>query len=184
MEIESTDDLVAVTDRISRQFSGSTVGASGSTREIGIQFTSIPVMIAFAPIGLLSVLFRPLPGEVRNVFGLLSGFENVGLIYLTYRAVRAIIRYPRVRRALLREPLIIWAILLVVTWTSTYGFIAFQNLGASVRFRLPIIAVFFALLICVRWLEQSVAPPKRRGSANSPAPLPRLDPALPAPEAR
>lgn len=155
MGVDSAEDLVAATDRVAHQFD-TTTGATGSTREIDTTFTSIPMMMAFTPLGLFTVLYRPLPGEIRNIFGLLSGLENAALFFFSFKAVQSLVRSRAVRKPLLREPVVIWAVLLVITWASIYGFISFQNLGASVRFRLPIIAVVVALLLSVRWVESNV----------------------------
>ncbi|MFA5099311.1 MAG: hypothetical protein WC547_00315, partial [Candidatus Omnitrophota bacterium] len=39
-------------------------------------------MLVFIPVGMFSALFRPLPGEVKNIFGFLSGIEGAFLLAL------------------------------------------------------------------------------------------------------
>ena len=170
MNIGGADELVAATDKIAHQFSTAT-GATGSTRSIGRNFTSVPMMIGFLPVGIFTVLFRPLPGEVRNVFGMLAGLENGFLLYWSYRCARMFIRNRGVRRPLRREPTVIWAVILVITWCAFYGFISFQNLGASVRFRLPIISVFVGLLLAVTWVERGI---RAMNAAPAAPPLPSV----------
>jgi hypothetical protein len=156
MDISSAEDLVSRTDKIAHQFSNYRGDAAGSTRDAGAQVTSIASMIAFMPVGAFTVLFRPLPFEVNNAFGFLSGVENLALLCLTLMSIFSIVKDRAVRRPLMREPVILWAILLIVIWCWSYGFISVQNLGASVRYRLPIIAVVVGLLLAVRWVKANV----------------------------
>jgi hypothetical protein len=156
MDISGADDLISRTDNIAHQFSGHQGDAAGSTRDAGTNVTSIGSMIAFMPVGCFTVLFRPLPFEVNNIFGFLSGLENLALLYLTVVSIFSVLKDRAIRRPLMREPVILWALLLILIWCWSYGFISVQNLGASVRFRLPIIAVVIGVLLAVRWVKTNV----------------------------
>jgi hypothetical protein len=134
--LDSVNDLLETTTKLSSSFSH-----GGSAQEVGFEFTGISSMIAFMPLGAFTALFRPLPGEVHNFFGLLAGLENLLLLILLFLAVI------RVRWHKLREPLIIWAILLIIIWASAYGFVSYQNLGTAVRYKLQILPILLGLLL-------------------------------------
>jgi len=105
-----------------------------------IKFNSLGEMILYIPQGIFTVLFRPLPGEVYNVFGFLAGIEDSFILILFALAMK------RLRWRELLDPIVIWAILLIVLWASIYGFVGF-NLGTVCRYRLQILPVFLGLLL-------------------------------------
>lgn len=107
-------------------------------------FSSVSELIMFMPLGAFTALFRPLPGELMSVFGVLAGLENLVLIVLLYQAVR------RTRLAELKDPRVLWALTLILCWSSIYGFVSYQNLGAASRFRLQILPVLLCTLLYLR----------------------------------
>lgn len=113
----------------------------GSAQERTEKFTGIGSMIRFAPLGAFTALFRPLPGEVRNPFGVVAGIENAFLLGLLVIAI------VRVRLRRLRDPAIAWAILLIITWSFIYSFVSYYNFGAAVRFKLQILPVLLLVLL-------------------------------------
>ncbi|MBU3967372.1 MAG: hypothetical protein KKG76_08375 [Euryarchaeota archaeon] len=133
--LKNMDDLVATTNGISRSWA-----IGGSAQEVP-EFTSISSMVAFVPIGAFTALFRPLPGDILNPFGMLAGLENLVLLIMLMLAVK------RMRWNELKEPIVLWAILLVIIWAIVYGFISYQNLGTAVRFRLQILPVLLGILL-------------------------------------
>jgi hypothetical protein len=145
--VETTEDLVATTDKISGSW-----GYGGSGQQISGGVTSVGKMVAFAPIGSFTALFRPLPGEVLNPFGLFSGLENLVLLWLLFRAMK------RTKFKELKEPLILWALALVIGWSVIYGFVSFQNLGSAVRFKLQILPVLLGLLLYLARTRKPVNP--------------------------
>jgi hypothetical protein len=136
LQIASMDDVVQKTELISQSFA---TGGSANESELAKE-NSPSKMLAFAPIGAFSALFRPLPGEVLNVFGLLASLENLVLLLWSIRAVR------RSKWRDLADPIIGWAVSLVLIWSVVYGFVSFHNLGTGARFRLQIIAIFVCLV--------------------------------------
>ncbi len=136
MNIGTIQDMLETTDTISRGFA-----TGGSGQEIAMEFASINDMVAFAPLGIFTALFRPLPGEILNPFGLLAGLENLVLLSLLLLAIK------RTGWREARQPLVIWAIFLVVIWAAVYGFVSYQNLGTAVRFKLQILPVLVGLLL-------------------------------------
>jgi hypothetical protein len=155
MGIVSAGDLLPATDAIAHQFARD---AGGSTREINTAFTSIGLMIGFLPIGIFTVMFRPLPGEVMNVYGICAGLENLVLLVGSVKACRMLMNR-EVRRYALAEPIMIWASALIFMWAAMYGFVSYQNLGAAVRFRLSILPIFIGMylyiLYCAQWVRHA-----------------------------
>jgi hypothetical protein len=133
-QIESTEDLLKQTSNISESFSQ---GGSGQKVEA---VTSPTQMIAMMPFGMFTALFRPLPGEILNLFGLIAGFENLFLLWLLYHAIK------NIEIKDLTEPVILWAIALLLIWASIYGFVSIGNLGSAVRYRLAILPVLIGLV--------------------------------------
>lgn len=136
LSFASIDDILEAVSAVSDALS-----YGGSAQEIGTNLSSVRALLAFAPIGAFTALFRPLPGEILNPFGLLAGLENLALLLLLLLALR------RTRREDLCEPVVLWALALVVTWAGVYGLISSHNLGAAVRFKLQILPVLLGLLL-------------------------------------
>jgi hypothetical protein len=132
--METTQELVATTEKISSSWA-----RGGSAQQIEGGFTSIPSMIAFMPIGAFTALFRPLPFEVPNVFGLLAGLENIYMLALFVLAL--------MRRGFgwLRQPILLWALTTLLVWGAVYGFASYQNLGSAFRFRVQVVPILLLL---------------------------------------
>lgn len=128
-------DVYSTVDSLSQGWEG----GSGQVRMI--QISGLGDMLRFAPQGAFTALFRPLPGEVMNPFGLIAGVENLFLLLLAGFACA------RTRARHLAEPLVVWALVLVVTWATIYGFVSYYNLGAAVRFKLQILPILVLLLL-------------------------------------
>jgi hypothetical protein len=133
--IENTQDIIAQTNQLSKNFSG-----GGSAQAVN-SFNSPAQLFAFMPIGMFTALFRPLPGEILNPFGLIAGFENLFVLWLLVMAIKQISIKD------LQEPLILWAIALIITWAAIYGFVSSGNLGTAVRYRLPVLPILLSLLL-------------------------------------
>lgn len=128
-------DVYATVDALSQGWEG----GSGQVRMM--QISDLDDMLRFAPQGSFTALFRPLPGEVMNPFGQVAGIENLLLLAL------AVLSCARTRARHMGEPLVAWAIVLVITWATVYGFVSYYNLGAAVRFKLQILPVLLLLLL-------------------------------------
>lgn len=109
-------------------------------RGIKPRFNSLKDVILFMPEGMFTALFRPLPGEVKNIFGLLAGLEDMLLLVL-FSFVLKTMRWRK-----LSDPVCIWAILLIIIWAGIYEFVGF-NLGTIHRYRLQVMPIFLGLLI-------------------------------------
>lgn len=154
--VETAQDVYQTTETLSRAWAE---GGSGQT--VNVNFTDWRSMLYFVPLGAFTALFRPLPGEIPNMFGMMSGLENALLLGL---AVLAVVRSTPGR---LRHPVVLWALVLVVLWASVYGFISFQNLGAAARFKLQILPVALSVLM---YLGLRAVPDLPRVAAPAAAP--------------
>ena len=102
-------------------------------------------MLSFAPIGMFTALFRPLPGEVNNIFGILAGLENGLLLFLIASGIY------RARWRAWFDPAVVWALTTLLSWSFVYGFVSAQNLGSAFRFRLQILPVLLSLALYLRY---------------------------------
>lgn len=127
-------ELLETADTMARVFPG-----GGSSLEVPDLATPGQIA-AFAPLGVFTVFFRPLPGEVNNVFGVLTGIENAFLLILTIRAIY------RTKLRDLKEPLVAWALAALLIWAGVYSIASFQNLGTLSRYKLQIMPIFLGLL--------------------------------------
>jgi len=153
--IGASQDVLESLDATSRSWA-----SGGSAQELTVDLTRPTQLLAALPVAMFSALFRPLPGEIENVFGFLAGIENVILILLLGRAIR------RFHFADLRHPAITGAVLLILAWTLAYAFISYQNLGTAVRFRLQIFPVMLAVLL---YFGRRRTPRRIQGEFNSSA---------------
>ncbi len=162
MGIASVDELPTLTGDIAARWQ------AHATTDVRSDFSSLGLMVAFLPVGIFTVMFRPLPGEVLSAFGLFAGAENLVLLGGAWLAVKRI-RIAAVRRKIIREPILIWAMALMFIWAAVYGFVSVQNLGAAVRFRLPVLAVMIGVSFMIRRVALAVRPPVReRPAAQQP----------------
>lgn len=116
----------------------------GSAGEVG-DLSSPVGLLLFLPRGAFTALFCPLPGQVLNGFGILAGLENMYLLSLLFHTVR------RSRWSDLREPLLCWCVMLLVTWGIFYGMLSTANLGSGARFKLQILPL---LIFTLRYMAR------------------------------
>jgi hypothetical protein len=134
--LETVQDVVNIADKLSQ----SAGWEGGSTIRSSQELSSPGTLIAFAPVAMFTALFRPLPGEVRGLFGIIAGLENGVLIALVGIAL------VKFRRRLLRDPIVLWSMLLVLGWSAVYG-VSVYNLGTIVRFKLQILPILLLLIM-------------------------------------
>ena len=97
-------------------------------------------VIKYAPSGIFTALFRPLPWDVPGLVGFLSGMEGLLLLYLFFRAMN------RTRLKELNDPIVVWGVVLVLFWAMVYGF-AIHNFATALRWKTPILPIFLGLLL-------------------------------------
>ncbi len=132
--LETTQDLVNTTQDISNSWA-----YGGSAQQIEGSFTSIGSMIAFLPVGSFTALFRPLPFEVPNAFGMLAGLENAFILSLF------VVGLMRRGFGWIRQPILLWAVSALLVWGAVYGFASYQNLGTAFRFRVQVAPILLLL---------------------------------------
>ncbi|RME16284.1 MAG: hypothetical protein D6797_04870 [Bdellovibrio sp.] len=132
--IESSTELLTRAQYHSRSWS-----RGGSGQEVP-EFHSFKDMLKFSPKGIFTALFRPLPGEINNFFGVFAGFENLILFILFLYAIYYGSSFIK------KDPALLWLGSLILTWAFVYGFISYQNLGSAVRFKLQIMPHLLAFI--------------------------------------
>lgn len=134
------EGFLSLANRMSRGFDsgGSAVGDKRN-------FKGLWDILRFLPQGIFTTLFRPLPGQVRNAFGILAGIENTFTLFLFLAALISLVK---TRLKALKEPVVIAAFVMILSWSLIYSFISY-NLGSMTRYRLQILPVFLALLLYI-----------------------------------
>ena len=113
---------------------------ANSSLQGGAELHSVWDLLLSTPERMFIAFFRPLPGDVPNLFGLLAGCENLGLLFLSAWALF------RIRFAHFRNHLFLWAVILVTTWGLAYSVVAYKDLGTAVRFKLQIIPILLGMI--------------------------------------
>jgi hypothetical protein len=112
--------------------------SGGSAQEVP-EMKSAKDFVVFAPRAMFTALFRPLPGEVNNMFGALAGLENFALLALFLWGL------VKCRKVDFQNPTVAFSLLLLFVWSAVYGLISFQNLGTASRFKLMVFPVILIL---------------------------------------
>lgn len=138
--INDARDLLAMVNAVSRSWSR---GGSGQAPPV---FANLGDLLYFAPLGMFTALFRPLPGEILNPFGMLAGLENlVMLFFIAWGTKKTIFNWRQILRS--DQLVILWVSCTILGWSFLYAFISYQNLGAAFRFRLQIMPMLIVLAI-------------------------------------
>jgi hypothetical protein len=135
LKLDKTSDLLEATRTVTSGWAGAN-SALGDDRRMDTLWD----VVTFAPQGLFDTYFRPLPGDVPNLFGWLAGFENLGLLALCIWALF------RIRLDYFRNHLFLWGVILLLTWGVAYSFVAYKDLGTAVRFKLQVIPVLLGMI--------------------------------------
>ena len=102
-------------------------------------------MITFMPIGAFTALFRPLPFEIMNPFGILAGLENAFILTLL------VIGLMRCGFGWMRQPILLWAATTLLIWGAVYGFASYQNLGTAFRFKVQVVPILLLLGLFLKY---------------------------------
>lgn len=139
-KIQSMWSISTVGDLFKFRAYAVTAFAGGGSSLKPSEITGFNDLIIHLPFGIFTALFRPLPWDVPNLFGFLQSLENIALLFLLFMAVK------RTRLKELKDPLVIWAISLILIWASVYGMVTY-NLGTLARYKLQILPVLLGLLL-------------------------------------
>ncbi|MCB9027341.1 MAG: hypothetical protein H6625_13550 [Bdellovibrionaceae bacterium] len=139
LHIFSINDFIASINQNSRSWA-----EHGGSGQAPPSFNSLKDLVLFLPQGTFAALFRPLPGEINNLFGFLAGIENLLVLCLMFY----VLRFGKgVSKAF---PFINFCISYVALWSLFYAFISYQNLGTAFRFRLQVLPVLLIIYLLVR----------------------------------
>lgn len=127
-------DVLQTLENVGTTFANDASATIGTPPDL----SSLSSLLLSLPYAIVAMLFRPLPGEVMNPFGLLVGIENLGILFLFWRAVRNF-SYKNI------DSVLIWALLYVLGWAAFHGLIIL-NFGSSVRFRLNMLPLLIGPL--------------------------------------
>ena len=136
LNVNSTQDVLRRLEFSRKNFS---LGGSALKQEVP-KLSGISDLIIQSPPGIFTALFRPLPFDVSGPLGFLSGMEGLLLIFLFFRAAS------RTQIKEIGEPLVAWALVLVLSWAVIYGFIT-QNFGTLIRWKTQVLPIFLGLLL-------------------------------------
>jgi hypothetical protein len=137
-KIAAIEDVFTVADNTTKNF---VRDGGGSTQNINVDLTSPVSAAAFLPQAAFTALFRPLPGEVLNPFGLLAGIESLILLCLLLKAIK------RTSITELAEPLVLWGVSFIVIWSLVNGIVSSANFGLGVRYKLQVLPLLLGLLM-------------------------------------
>ena len=112
----------------------------GSKLSSATEIRSVKDVVLFAPVGIFTALFRPLPGDILTPIGLMASLEGLVLLFLFIKA------FLRTKLLELKEPLIITVVFMVIFWAFLYGFSS-QNLGTIVRWKTQILPLYLGLTL-------------------------------------
>ncbi len=112
-------------------------------------FHSTSDVLKFLPLGFITAIFRPFPGEINNIFGILAGFESIISILIFVNAFR------NMKFRFLSHPVIIYCWVVIFVWGCFYAFISYQNLGTAVRFRAQILPFIILLPFLIKSIKEN-----------------------------
>jgi len=135
LQVDRAADLVEATRTVTAGWD-----RANSTFRLDSEVQSTWDLLLFTPQTVFIAYFRPLPGDIPNLFGWLAGFENLGLLALSAMALL------RIRLRHFRSHLFVWAFALLGTWGLAYSVIAYKDLGAAVRYKLQIIPILLGVI--------------------------------------
>jgi hypothetical protein len=114
---------------------------ANSSLKLDVELNSTWDLLLFTPQSVFIAFFRPLPGDVPNLFGWFAGCENLGLLLLSLWALF------RLRLRHFRNPVFLWGAALVMTWGLFYSVVAYKDLGTAVRFKVQILPIMLGLIV-------------------------------------
>lgn len=142
------DEYAAVSLRLDAINQMSRGWSEGGAAQTVPEFGSYQDVAAFLPLGAFTALFRPLPGEIMNAFGLMASLESLLLLGMMVLGVM------HWRQNLLKDLLYVMLCSLVIVWAIAYGLVSYQNLGTAVRFRAQILPVLLVVLWWPLWYRK------------------------------
>jgi hypothetical protein len=134
LQLDKASDLLEATRTINEGW------RANSSLHVDAELTSVWDLLLSTPERVFIAFFRPLPGDVPNLFGILAGFENLMLLLLSAWALL------RLRLQYFRDHMFLWGTVLLVTWGLAYSVIAYKDLGTAVRFKLQVLPIHLGMI--------------------------------------
>jgi hypothetical protein len=141
----------------------------GSSFDIGDFDPTVPGMMAKVPAAMAVGLFRPYVWEARNVVMIASGLENLCYLLVVAFLLLKILLNPKKFFKLLSDYPILTFLLCYTLFFSVMVGLSTSNFGALVRFKIPFMSCYIALLLILHHFmntDTSVRRPKIRASRN------------------
>jgi hypothetical protein len=132
---------------------------------------SIAKQLLYAPVGLLTSLYRPFVFEGTNAQMLGNSLETTALLAMSLRVLWRV-RLRSIWRLLISSPLALFALVFVIVFGVAVG-LATTNLGTLSRYRVPLVPLFASLLVLMLGQQEPRRSPKE-------APPPQVGPRLQA----
>jgi hypothetical protein len=144
------------------------MGRGASTYELvpPSEDATLSRQLAYAPLALITSLYRPLLFEARNAQILVNAAETTALLALSVYAIwRVSLR--SLWTTLVASPLAMFSLVFIVIFGTAVG-LTTTNLGTLSRYRMPLVPYFASLLVVLLHTDKLTARPSRK--------LPRPDP--------
>jgi len=136
LELDKASDLFEATKNVSRGWD-----RANSSMQMDGAPESLWDLILFTPESMFIAYFRPLPGDVPNLFGWFAGFENLALLAVSIWALL------RVRLSYFRHHLFLWGLALLLTWGLAYSVLSYKDLGSAARYKLQILPILLGIIV-------------------------------------
>ena len=112
----------------------------GNTEEL-----TVAGQLAYAPLGLFTALFRPLPFETRNAASFINALETMTLMILFLRAIVAT-SWSWAWRTIVGNPILIFCVSFVLVMAQAVG-LSTTNFGTLSRYRSPFVPFLAAIVL-------------------------------------
>ena len=104
-------------------------------------------MITLAPIAIFTAIYRPMFFEIGSPMMVVSVIENSILFVLTMFLLMKV-KFINIFRVIVREPILLYSLVFSLFLAFGVG-IAGTNFGAMVRYKVPFVPYYFAMLVVI-----------------------------------
>jgi hypothetical protein len=120
----------------------------GQSFDIGSHDGTVLGMIRLAPAAIIATIFRPFIWEARSVVMIISGLENVVLLYFTILILIKVGPF-NTFRLITGNPLIQFSFVFAMFFAFSVG-VSISNFGSLVRLKIPYIPFYVLVLLYLR----------------------------------
>lgn len=157
--VENLGEWAAYYQEIGPTVSGGSTYAFGDPTQ-----ATLSGQLAFAPLALVTALFRPFLFEARSAQVAVNGLETAVLLVWW---IRVLVRAGAggVFKKTLQYPLLVFSLTFTLTFAVAVG-LTTTNLGTLSRYRMPLVPFFWALLLALDALTTSTKAQARSASVS------------------